>query len=476
MHAPIHARHLTNRNEYLPGSPPYYRSSMLSSILRHIGVVFAVALTLAASAWAQSGGVALSLSEAVERARTDNYSVRQAEADRQIAEAGVHQTRAVFLPRLSASETVTATTDPLNAFGFKLRQERVAQQDFAPGLLNDPDRVDNFGTQVQVQQPVLNPSGLFERRAAKSRLAASSHVLERTGHVVAFQVQQTYFGLALARQRARTLEAALEAARATLAQTQHLHEQGLITRADLLSARVRVLELESQLAESENAAEETADRLRYLVGLRADVPLALTDSLAEPTPVAEAPAVDGVNETRSDMQALRRQIDAASERVRARRFAFLPSLNLFGSYEWNDEAALGFDGEGWTAGATLRWNLFQGYEQAGAAEQARAELQRARLAYEDQARQNAIELDAARRTLATTRDRLALARTAVEQARENLRIRSDRYGQGLEQTTDVLAAEVALANARLRRLQTLYDHTVAAYRLELLTEQPLVRR
>ncbi len=432
------------------------------------------ALALPAVVYAQP--LPLSVAEALVRAQEQNYTVRLAEADRQIARAGVHQSRAVFLPRLSVSETATATTDPLNAFGFKLRQEVVTQADFAPVVLNDPGRVENFGMQVLVQQPVLNPADLFERRAAQSRLSASTYALERTGHLVAFQVQQAYFGLALTRRRVETLDDALAAARVTLDQTQRFFDEGLITRADLLAARVRLLELESQHTDVRNAVQETADRLRYLIGLDDEVALVLTDSLEAPEQVVDAVETEQVNENRSDMRALRRQIDAARQTVGARRMAFVPSLNLFGSYDWNDSALLGTSGQGWTVGATLRWNPFQGFEQTGALQQAQAELRRATLAYEDQMRQNRVELAAARRSLAVARERLGLTRTAVEQAEENLRIRADRYAQGLEQTTDVLGAEVALANARLSYLQTLYGYSLSAFRLELLAEQPLIRR
>ena len=464
---------LLNRPQPWRGASPLTGFPTRAFVTLALAVVVS-ALVLPAVAHAQS--LPLSVAEALSRAQDQNYTVRLAEADRQIARAGVHQSRAVFLPRLSVSETATATTDPLNAFGFKLRQEVVTQADFAPEVLNDPGRVENFGMQVQVQQPVLNPAGLFERRAAQSRLAASTYALERTGHVIAFQVQQAYFGLALAHRRVATLDDALAAARVTLDQTQRFFDEGLITRADLLAARVRLLELESQHTEARNAVQETADRLRYLIGLDDEVALVLTDSLEAPEQGVDAVETERVNETRSDMQALRRQIDAARQTVRARRMAFVPSLNLFGSYDWNDSALLGTGGQGWTVGATLQWSPFQGFEQAGALQQARAELKRATLVYEDQMRQNYIELEAARRSLTVARERLGLTRTAVEQAEENLRIRADRYAQGLEQTTDVLAAEVALANARLSYLQTLYGYALSAFRLELLAEQPLVRR
>jgi outer membrane protein TolC len=45
----------------------------------------------------------------------------------------------------------------------------------------------------------------------------------------------------------------------------------------------------------------------------------------------------------------------------------------------------------------------------------------------------------------------------------------------MARTTDLLQAEATLAERRLSYLRALYDHNMAVYRLELLTEQSLAR-
>jgi outer membrane protein TolC len=82
-----------------------------------------------------------------------------------------------------------------------------------------------------------------------------------------------------------------------------------------------------------------------------------------------------------------------------------------------------------------------------------------------------VEIKSARRDLESARERIDQARRAVEQAEESLRIRTDRYGEGMTRTTDLLQAEATLAERRLAYLKALYDHNVAVYRLEMLTER-----
>lgn len=417
--------------------------------------------------------VRLSLDEALQAARSENYAVRAAEADRRRATAQKRQTLGVFLPQVTLQEQAVATTDPVSAFGFTLKQERFTQQDFQVGALNDPDRVDNFRTSAQVQQPILNLDGLFQRRAASDGVRAARQAEARTQAVITFRVKQGYFGLVLAERRLGVIDSALTAARANRDQANALFEEGLITRADLLAARVRVLELESQRTEAAAERRNAADRLNVLLGRDASARLVPTDSLTPapvPTPSVD---VDRVNRTRSDMQALRFRAEAARETKRGRWMAFVPTLNAQGTYEWNDDTPLGTRGSGWTVGASLTWNLFEGYQQIGAAQEADAQVQQATVALEEQAARNRAAINEALRELQVRRQQVDQARAAAEQADESLRIRTDRFAEGLARTTDVLQAEAQRAERRLALVQALYRHNMAVYRLELLTERSL---
>jgi len=455
---------------------PFVASDVLSVLLV---VVLLVAGWVPTAASQTSPAVAdtlsLSLEEALQRVRTESFSVRTAEAEQRAARARKQQSMAVFLPRVTAAEEAATTTDPLNAFGFKLRQEAVTQAAFAPGTLNDPERTDNFTTRIQVEQPLLNLDGFFERRAASRAVRAARERTKRTREVMAFQVKKAYFGLILAREQLDVIDAALAAARKNARQAENLFQEGLITRADVLAARVRVLDLESRRAEAASRRSTAADQLRFLLGIDIPVPIHATDALTQEAPPQDTLTAAAANRRRSDMQALRHRADAARQQVRARWTAFVPRLNARGTYAWNDDTAFGTDAAGYTVGASLTWSLFDGFRQIGRAHQAEAELRRAEIALERQALKNEVEITEAQRDLAATRQRIRQTEAAVEQAEESLRIRSDRYAEGLERTSDLLQAEATLAERRLARLQALYRHNITLYRLELLTERTLTR-
>jgi outer membrane protein TolC len=419
------------------------------------------------------GPLRLSVEEALSRAQEESFAARASEADERVARARRRRSLGVFLPHLTLSEQALASTDPVNAFGFRLKQERFTQQDFAIDALNEPDRVDHFATQVTVQQPILNLDGLFKRRAAADAARAADQKTEWTRAKVTFRVKKGYYGLLLAERRVAVIDSALQAARANRDQAQALYEEGIINQADRLAAEVRVSELESRRTDALAARRTAADRLRFLIGVEADVEITPTDSLIREQAALAPISVEAANQRRSDMQALRFRAEAAREKIRARWLAFMPKLNAQGTAGWYDDTPFGTRGQSWTAGVSLSWSLFEGYQQIGRAQQAEAERLRAEIAVQRKALRNEVEIRSARRDIEAARERIDQARRAVEQAEESLRIRSDRYEQGMARTTDLLQAEATLAERRLAHLKALYDHNVAVYRLEMLTEQDL---
>ena len=246
----------------------------------------------------------ISLDEALQQAASQNFTVRQAQADRQVALAQASQSQGVFLPRVSITHQALTTNDPLNAFGFKLKQESITQEDFNPLRLNDPNRLSHFSTQVHLSQPVFNPNSLFQRRAANRRADATQLQHTRTRAAVALQVKQAYYSLVLAERSLSVIDSALTVARINRTQTDYFFDQGLLTRADVLAAQVHLQNLQSKHTRAATAIQNAADQLRYLLGISEDVTLIPTDDL-KPIEINIAP-VDfaQVNQTRSDMQAL----------------------------------------------------------------------------------------------------------------------------------------------------------------------------
>jgi outer membrane protein TolC len=414
----------------------------------------------------------MSLEEVLQIAEKDNFRIRMAESDIEITRSQYRQTNAVFLPQISLEETGVSTNDPLNVFGFKLKQESATTADFNPVRLNAPDPFENFTSKLQVQQPIFNPDKLFQRSAIKNQLNAAKEQLKGTTSYARFQVKDTYYQLLLTDERLSVIGTSLKAARENETQANDLYGQGMISKADYLAAAVRVRDLESRQSEAKDQLQSVQENLRFLLGMSEEVIIKPTDSLRMASvslgSIPYNPAVEN-----STLQALQYRVQAAEEMVKSSKFNFLPSLNAFGSYEFNDDVLFGTRGESYFVGATLKWELFSGFSKAGKAMQSRAELKKAEVAYHSQSLKNRMEIKQARRSVKQAQKQFDFAEASVEQATEDLRIRSDRYQQGMETTSDLLRAEARLSQVRLQRLNALYQYNISLATLELLLEQEL---
>jgi outer membrane protein TolC len=415
----------------------------------------------------------LSLNDALLKAKESNYELKLAQAEVDGMQADRNKSLAVFLPRITLSETFVKTDDPLNAFGLKLKQETVSQMDFDPRLLNNPDDIKNFNTKLEVIQPLLNFDGFFGRAAAGDGLSAMKHKQKRTEYYVEFMVKMSYYDLVLANNSLDVVTRALETARANRKLISDYYDEGLISKADYLMAEVYVSNLESQKVEAENFAVNASDQLKFALGIQSDVTIIPTDTLSHNEVNAVEYDVEDILSNRSDMQSYKKRVDALGNMHTMSWMKLLPRLNAFGSFEYNDTEMFGSQAENYMVGFNLQWNLFNGFRNIGDIQKTEAELDHAKTEYTKARTAARNDIEASVRDLNSARKRLVLTETAVDQSEESLRIIKDRYNQGLEKTTDLLNAETALSNSRMNYLKTLFFYNVSLFKIELMLEEKI---
>lgn len=452
--------------------------STIPKLIRIASVIIFGAAMFYQPAYAQQNSGAesevreMSLSEVLAMTEEANFQVRMAEADMDIARSQYRQTNAAFLPQLTFEETGIRTNDPLSVFGFRLKQEAVTAADFNPASLNAPDPYNNFSTKFEVRQPLLNADMLFKRGAVKNQLNAAEEQFRGTLEYVRFQVKDTYYRLELMMEQMDAIDNSLKAARENERQAGNFFDQDMISKADYLAAKVRMLELESRKSQVQDQMLTVQDNLNFLLGIEEDFKIIPSDSMQAPR-LSKDHLKEVTPTSNSELRALKYRVSAAEQMLRSSKFSFVPSVNLFGNYEFNDEVLLGTEGESYMIGATLRWNLFNGFSNVGKVMESKAQLNKARIAYESRSFKNRLDIEKAKRSITQAQVQLDFAESSVEQAAEDYRIRNDRYEQGMEKTTDLLAAEAKLSQARLQRLDALYQYHSSLATLELLLERDM---
>ena len=397
-----------------------------------------------------------------------NTSLKISEQEFNAAKADFRQTNAIFIPNITVSHTGISTTNPLMAFGSKLNQEVLTAADFNPDLLNNPERTQNFATRLEIQQPLINVDGFYQRKAAKNKMEAMSLQTERTSDYLAFEVDKAYMQLQLAYKAVDVLQKALEATLANKKMADNSFKQGYLQQADVLAVEVRVTEVKNQLQTAKSNVENTSNFISYLMNDTSNNILIPTDSLDINT--FDLVTASQISEERSDIKAMQLASNAYETMHKADKMTFLPTLNAFGSYELYDDKVFQGDANGYVIGAQLSWTILDGTKRFGKAQKSKAEYEKSKLQYEQYVSQSQLELNKAKRMFMDAENKLRLTKLAMEQSKESLRIRTNRFKEGLEKASDLLMAETQFAQKQLEYYQTIFEYNYAQAYLQFLTK------
>lgn len=410
----------------------------------------------------------ISLEDVLAKVQESNSSIKVSEQEAQMAKYDYRFSNSIFLPQIAVSHTGLATTNPLMAFGSKLNQAILTQADFNPVLLNDPDQVENYATIVSVEQPLINLDGFYQRKAAKTTMEAKELQAVRTRDYLDFEARKAFGQLQLAHRAVAVMEKAFEAANANLKMAQNSYDQGLLQKSDLLEVKVRVTEVADQLKTAKSNVQNASDYLAFLMNEEGTVVYEPSEELA-PDRLGET--LEGSLENRADVKAMDLVSEAYKANMKAENMTFLPRLNAFASYEMYDDQIFQADAKGYIIGASLSWDVFKGSQRFAKAGKSKTSYEKAKQEYEQYVAKSTMELQRTKRMVEDAESRLQTSKLAMEQSEEALRIRTNRFKEGLEKTTDLLMAEATFAEKQLAYYQTIFEYNQAQYLLTFLTKE-----
>ncbi len=368
-----------------------------------------------------------------------------------------------ILPTVRLESGYLRTTDPLNAFGFTLRQRTVTPAAFAPASLNDPDAIGNFSTGVILEQPLFNADAWLGRQAAVSAGEAATAQERWRRATTAVEVFRGYWGAVLAAEQVRTLEVASQAAVAHVRQAEALVQRGMATKSDALLASVKAGEVQSSLLQARSDANLAKRGLALLMGDPVDTVFTLPDSLPPADRVrqlASEPATDSVG-LRGDVAAATKAFEAAAHDLRRSHALYLPRLNSFGRLDWNTPSTPFSGKAAWTLGVMLSWSPFAGASELAETRAAGGRKNSAAAMAEAAAAQAAFEVVRATDGVTLALGRLEIAERAGAQATEAHRIVARKYDGGLASVTELFDAAAIETASELRFSAARHDVLVA---------------
>lgn len=412
----------------------------------------------------------LTLERAVSEAVGQNPELRHSRLRQRAAEAGVQRATGGLLPRLQVTSGWRRTTDPVGAFGTKLRQGRFGGEDLAVEALDDPSPVTDWTSAAEVRWSAVDPARWAERSAASSRAAAARWRADRSREATAFRARALYWEAARAGAELDAARAAEEAARSNVELFRRRHEEGMLTDAHVLRAEAELDAARASRVDARRRLRDARERLGLFLGWSPDSVPVPADSLGEPA--APEAGTGFVPERRSDLRALEAGVRAARSLEDAAWRRYLPAVDAFGRWALHDaDHPLGADGDDWSVGVQIRWTVFAGLGREAARRQADLAAQEARLEYSTAVREASAQARRARRAADAARQRVEATRSARRAAERGRDLTRRRFEEGLAIAADVLQAESRVATMRSRAIEALAAYRIAVARLRFARSQ-----
>lgn len=241
--------------------------------------------------------------------------------------------------------------------------------------------------------------------------------------------------------------------------------EGVATKADGLSVKVKVNEAEMTLTKVTDGLSLSRMLLCQLCGLDLSTPITLDDEEKEDLAPASSPTRDidlnNVYAMRPEIRSLELATQIYKQKVNVTRADYLPSLAMMGSYMATNPSVFNsfenkFKGM-WTVGVTLSvpiWHWGEGIYKVKAAKAeariAQYQLDDAKEKIELQVSQSAFKVNEAAK-------KLIMAEKNLEKANENLRYATLGFEEGVIPASNVLEAHTAWLSAQSEKIDAQID-------------------
>ncbi len=262
---------------------------------------------------------------------------------------------------------------------------------------------------------------------------------------------------------------------AHLKDVENLFDQGLVARNDLLETQVRLDKVQDARAAVANNLVLVLQDLNRRLGRDPQTPISLPDSLPTAWGGEVSLAADLCDSLPNnlDIRAAQEAENTSRTLVDLARKAWYPNLFLSASHTWQENDALVHSHVNSVA-LGVSWDIFDGGSRAASSAKAAARVLAARRNKLEAQRGARMALENARLSWQQAKREETTAHANVTATKENLRIVSDQYHQGLARSTDVLDAENLLANSRLQVIITRHQSYLATARFVAVTGQDLI--
>jgi outer membrane protein len=366
------------------------------------------------------------------------------------------QARGGYLPKINVDETGINTNDPGNAAFAKISQGNFDMSYFM-NEMKDPNSVINYGTKVELIQPIYMKGKIYYGiQQARQMIKASEYVLQRVKQQILFNLNQAFYGVALAERALDVTRKSYQRNQEYYKTSKHFYDNGMLVKSDLLVAQSYMLMNEGAIREAEKQVAVGKSFLQRVVGVEGDFDVAWGNPNGEFKNDLDHYLRLGLD-SRQDLKSMEEYLRVNEYEIKKAKAEYLPEVSAFANYQWNDDRIFGNSGNGYTVGAQVRINLFNGFSDYNAVREQKSLYQELLDKISDKKLEIEADVKDGYYSVLAAQKQLEAAGKRVEAADEALTITENRFKAGILKVTDLLDREVEARKAQLDMYQSKYN-------------------
>ncbi|BAZ01502.1 outer membrane efflux protein [Tolypothrix tenuis PCC 7101] len=417
------------------------------------------------------GNQPITLAQALELAKRSNRQLQVSQLELERSRAALREAQAALFPTVGVSADVTRQRTVSETYNVKVQQQ--GQEGLPPAFREQIDpapSTTNFNGQAQLSYDIYTSgSRQANIRSAEEQVRFNELAVENQAEEIRLTVSTDYYNLQQRDEQVRIAQSAVANAQASLRDAEALERAGVGTRFDVLRSQVNLANSQQDLTNAislqQIARRQLAARLSLpqLVNITAADPVRLAGLWNQTLEQSIILAL----QNRPDLQQQLAQRNINEQQRRQALAALGPQVSLIASYQlfdqFNDNISVA---DGYSVGVRATLNLFDGGAARARAAQARANIAIAETNFAEQRNQIRFQVEQAFSTQQSSLENVQTANTALEQAREALRLARLRFQAGVGTQTDVINSENDLTRAEGNRITAILDYNRALAQLQ----------
>ncbi|WP_295182584.1 TolC family protein [uncultured Christiangramia sp.] len=414
----------------------------------------------------------LTKQEVISRALDENFGIRIAENNVEIADNNQNILNSGYLPTLTG----------LAGANYDLN-DRVTEPENGETVDQRGIESNRYNASINLGYTLFDGLGrLYNYRSLQEQYDLSQLEARETIENTILQIMSVYYEVARLSENINVLEETLEISKNRVTRAQYQFEYGQANNLVVLNARVDVNNDSISLIETEQLLKNTKRDLNVLLNreitaneFSVDTTVTFISDLELDSFVTEA-ELHNVS-----LLQIEQSLEISDYDIKINKSGYLPSIDLTGSYGWNlnrSAATAFFPGsttttDGLAAGVSLRWDLFDGGFR-------NIQVRNSKIRYQNQQIQKEQLISQVQRDIANSlgnyRNKLFILKVQEENVETNLNNfnrSEEQYKLGRISSIEFRQAQINLLDARTSLNLAKYDAKLAELQVLQLTGQLL---